>query len=175
MFSQTGQMANIYRPQRSWGKVMFSQACVILFTGGCLPQCMLGYTHPQSRHPLGADTPPSRHPEQTPPSRHPPGADPPQSRHPWEQTQSPGADTPQEHTHPPGAHPPEQTPPPPPGSRPPPEQTLPPGRRPSIPPHAPEHPGRYSHGAGSTHPTGMQSCYMTVFKIFSVWFGFCSI
>ena len=23
-----------YRPQRSWGKVMFSQACVILFTGG---------------------------------------------------------------------------------------------------------------------------------------------
>ena len=47
---------------------MFSQACVILFTGGCLSQCMLGchtppweqtppgtrYTH-QSRHPLGAD------------------------------------------------------------------------------------------------------------------------
>ena len=26
----------IYRPQRSWGKVIFSQACVILFTGGCL-------------------------------------------------------------------------------------------------------------------------------------------
>ena len=23
-----------YRPQRSWGKVIFSQACVILFTGG---------------------------------------------------------------------------------------------------------------------------------------------
>ena len=23
-----------YRPQRSWGKVVFSQACVILFTGG---------------------------------------------------------------------------------------------------------------------------------------------
>ena len=23
-----------YRPQRSWGKVMFSRACVILFTGG---------------------------------------------------------------------------------------------------------------------------------------------
>ena len=26
----------IYRPQRSWGKVMFLQASVILLTGGCL-------------------------------------------------------------------------------------------------------------------------------------------
>ena len=25
---------NHYRPQRSWGKVIFSQACVIMFTGG---------------------------------------------------------------------------------------------------------------------------------------------
>ena len=33
-----------YRPQRSWGKVIFSQASMILFMGG-LPQCMLGY-HP---------------------------------------------------------------------------------------------------------------------------------
>ena len=80
---------SFYRPQRSWGKVMFSQACVILFTGGCLPQCMLGYhTPPRSRHPPGADTPQSRH---TAWSRHPP----------------------QEQT-PPGEHtPPEQTPPPP--------------------------------------------------------------
>ena len=40
---------------------MFLQACVILFTGGCLPQCMLGHppehTPPQSRHPPRADTP----------------------------------------------------------------------------------------------------------------------
>ena len=28
---------NLYRPQRSCGKVMFSEASVILFTGGCLP------------------------------------------------------------------------------------------------------------------------------------------
>ena len=28
------ESANIYCPQRSWGKVMFSQVCVILFTGG---------------------------------------------------------------------------------------------------------------------------------------------
>ena len=53
-----------YRPQRSWGKVMFSQACVILFTGGgggswgegvCLSACW--------------DTIP---PEQTPPEQTPP-------------------------------------------------------------------------------------------------------
>ena len=64
-----------YRPQRSWAKVMFLQASVILLTGGgCLPQCMLG--HPPSRHPPWKQTPP----EQTPhPSRHPP---PPRSRHP---------------------------------------------------------------------------------------------
>ena len=43
-------IGNFYRPQRSWGKVMFSQACVILFTGGFLPQCMLGY-HPQDQTP----------------------------------------------------------------------------------------------------------------------------
>ena len=68
-----------YRPQRSWGKVMFSQACVILFTGGCLPQCMLGYT-PR---------------EQTPPgTRHPPAADPPGADTPWQQTHPPAADPP---------------------------------------------------------------------------------
>ena len=50
-----------YRPLRSWGKVIFSQASVILLTGGGLPQCMLGY-HP---------TPRTR--DQVPP----PGADPP--------------------------------------------------------------------------------------------------
>ena len=83
----------IYRPQRSWGKVMFLQASVILLTRGCLPQCMLGY-------PLEADTPPPprahTHPrEQTPPEQMPPpGADtPPRSRHPW-------ADTPWEQTSP---------------------------------------------------------------------------
>ena len=81
-----------YRPQRSWGKVMFSQACVILFTGGgvCLSACW-------DTTPQGADTPPgadppepttppqSRHPpEQTPPRSRPPtrGVDPPRSRHP---------------------------------------------------------------------------------------------
>ena len=38
-----------YRPQRSCGKVIFSQACVKNSVhGGCLPQCMLGYTHTQT-------------------------------------------------------------------------------------------------------------------------------
>ena len=80
-------------------KVVFLLMSVILLTGGCLPQCMLGYhppweqtppgsrppweqTNPRSRHLPGADNPPgSGHhpPEQTPPgsrptrSRHPPG------------------------------------------------------------------------------------------------------
>ena len=78
-----------YRPQRSWAKVMFLQASVILSRGGGLPQCMLGY------HPLGADTPRSRHP---PPDQTP---------------LPPGADTPPEQTQ---APPPDQTPPSP-GSR----------------------------------------------------------
>ena len=59
---------HFYRPQRSWAKVMFLQVCVILFTGGCLPQCMLGY------HPPGADTPQDQIP--------------PRSRSPLEQTPS---------------------------------------------------------------------------------------
>ena len=61
------QQNRFYRPQRSWAKVMFLQASVILSTGGGgvhAGQCMLGY-HPPPREqtPLGADTPQ----EQTPP------------------------------------------------------------------------------------------------------------
>ena len=112
---------------------MFLPASVILLTGGCLPQCMLGYT-PWSRHP----------PEQTPP-----GVDTPQSRHP------PRADTLQEQT-PLGADPPqEQTCPPSRSRHAPPEQTPPPRSR-----HPPgKHAGRYGQCAGGTHPTGMQSCF----------------
>ena len=32
-------------------KVIFLHLFVILFTGECLPQCMLGYPPPRSRHP----------------------------------------------------------------------------------------------------------------------------
>ena len=45
-----------YRPQRSWGKVMFLQVCVILFTGGV----------PDQVHPPGPGTPP---PDQAHPPR----------------------------------------------------------------------------------------------------------
>ena len=71
-----------YRRQTKFAKVMFLHLSVIVFTVICLPQCMLGYTHPweQTPPPPPADTPQSRHP---PGSRHPPA---PRSRHPWEQT-----------------------------------------------------------------------------------------
>ena len=56
---QSGWSAS-YRPQRSWAKVTFLQASVILSTGGGgLPQCMMGChpPPPRSRHPIRADTP----------------------------------------------------------------------------------------------------------------------
>ena len=46
-----------YRPQWSRGKVIFSQASVILFTGGCLPQCMLGYHTSWQQTPHGKADP----------------------------------------------------------------------------------------------------------------------
>ena len=58
-----------YRPQRSCGKVMFLHLSVILFTGVCLPQCMLGYI-PRAGTPPWADTLLGRHL----PGRHPPSA-----------------------------------------------------------------------------------------------------
>ena len=98
---------NFYRPQRSWGKVMFLQASVILLTGGVSASVHAGIPHP-----LGADTPPSRHPpEQTPPwEQTPPRSRHPQSRHPPEQT------LPQEQT-PPWEHSPQAYTPPPPRRR----------------------------------------------------------
>ena len=45
-------MVIFYRPQRSCGKVMFSQASVILFTRGCVWQTPPG-RHPPGRYPSG--------------------------------------------------------------------------------------------------------------------------
>ena len=92
-------IAAFYRPQRSWAKVMFLQASVILLTWGCLPQCMLGYPT-RSRHPPEQtpweETPPL---EQTPREQTPPRADTPQAdtpeQTPTEQTPRSGH-TPQE-------------------------------------------------------------------------------
>ena len=75
--------SNFYRPQRSWGKVMFLHVSVILLTGGVSASVHAGIHHPpwkQTPTP-GADTSPGADT---------PGAD------------TPGADTPLEET-PPGA------------------------------------------------------------------------
>ena len=64
-----------YRPQRSWAKVMFLQASVILFTGGRMSAS------------VHAGIPPPR--EQNPRADHHP---------PWEQTPPPEADTPRADT-----------------------------------------------------------------------------
>ena len=65
-------IAHIYRPQRSWGKVIFLYLSVILFTGGvCLSACW--------------DTPPDQ--AGTPWDQA--GNPPPQTRCPWDQA-SPG-------------------------------------------------------------------------------------
>ena len=102
---------NYYRPQRSCDKVIFSQASVILSTGGagCVSQNGLGQTPPPqadrgyvSQHTLG----------QTSPKRPPFGGQlrserTPLGRHPWADTSQ--ADTPQADT--PRADTPQATPP----------------------------------------------------------------
>ena len=122
---QVGPVSLIYyRPQRSCGKVMFSQASVILSTGrGGVWQTHPGRHHHPGRHPLlgrypQADpTPPGQTPpRQTPPSRQPLGSHPP-GRHPQADTplgRQPQADTPWVDTPrqtPPGQTLPRQTPP----------------------------------------------------------------
>ena len=68
---QTGSFVNsfimvyeyFYRPQRSWGKVIFSEACVKNSVHrGDLPHCMLGYPTPRikGRHPPEPDIPPGQ-------------------------------------------------------------------------------------------------------------------
>ena len=60
-----------YRPQRSWAKVMFLQASVIMLTGGVSASVHAGIHPPGSRH---------HPPRQTPPqTRHPPGSRPPKA------------------------------------------------------------------------------------------------
>ena len=77
---------NIYRPQRSWAKVMFLQVSVCPRGGGCLPQCMLGRQTPllDQAHPPRPGAPPgSRHPlDQAPPGADAPWDQTPRSRHP---------------------------------------------------------------------------------------------
>ena len=118
-------------------KVIFLHLSVILFTGGCLPQCMLGCHPPQSRPSLGADPPRADTPleQTTPKSRHPPEQTPlwsryPPSRHP--QTKY----TPGTKYTPPGLSTLPRT------------KYTPPGKQTSV----------YGQRAAGTHPTGMHSC-----------------
>ena len=127
-----------YRPQRSCGKVMFSQASVILFTGG-------GDT-PQTDTPW-ADTPFARHPPADTPLGRPPWADTPRQTCPRQpppgQTplrQTPQADTPQADTPSPG-----QTP-----------------LKADTPPPIPQ---QTATAADSTHPTRMHSCYTLLLHV----------
>ena len=107
---KVGVVTFYYRPQRSWAKVIFSQACVCPRGGGvCLSACWdippgtrtpreqtdPGPEPPQTRPPPpGADTPP----DQTPQSRHPPGPDPPPGK------QTPAYGQRATGTHPTGMH-----------------------------------------------------------------------
>ena len=112
-FPYTGYLkVQLLPPARKLGQgYVFTGVCHSVNEGGCLPQCMLGYTPLEQTHPLEQTPPqsrpsppeqacPPRPPEQTPPrSRHPPRADNPPQQIP------PTADMP------PGSRPPKQTPP----------------------------------------------------------------
>ena len=95
----------IYRPQRSWGKVMFLQASVILLTGG---EYLTRYTPPRPGTPPDQYIPQTRSPPKDqvhPPDQVPPSGDqvlppqdqvhPPQTRYiPRDQVHPPGPGTP---------------------------------------------------------------------------------
>ena len=114
------KLRNYYRPQRSWGKVMFLQVCVILFTGGGVPDQV--HPSPGTRYTPGPGTPPGKPPlgpgtprqPGTPPST--PGPDtppldqvhPPDQVHPLGPGTPPTRYTPQDQVHPPTRY----TPPP---------------------------------------------------------------
>ena len=90
---------SFYRPQRSWAKVMFLQACVCPQEGGrgvCLSAC---WDTPQPPPP-GADTPQ----DQAPPRADTPGADtPPQEQTTPRDQAPPQEQTPRDQAPPPGS------------------------------------------------------------------------
>ena len=83
---------HFYRPQRSWGKVMFLQVCVILFTGGVPDQVPPGtrYTPQPGTPPQTRYTPGTRYPP-PPRTRYTPSPDqvPPWTRYPRDQVHPP--------------------------------------------------------------------------------------
>ena len=112
---------------------IFTGVCDSVHMGRGLPQCMLGYHPPGTRHhPPGSGTPQDQAP--------------PRNKYPLE----PGTCPPEPGTCPPQTR---QAPPSPgPG--------IPSG--PGPPPTGTEHTGRYGQRAGGMHPTGMQSCLLLI-------------
>ena len=176
-----GQGCAYYRPQRSWGKVMFLQASVILLTG------REGIPHPPDYiHPPGLHTPPDYiPPTQTvyplnyvPPSRttYPPDYVPPldyippQTMYPWDYI-PPGTTYPRLCT--PGLHTPRTTYP---LNYVPPRTMYPPPSPDYIPPQTMYPPDCIPPGlrtpldglcAGGTHPTRMHFCFPEFLQNFS--------
>ena len=66
--SSANKLWDFYRLQRSWGKVMFLQASVILSTGGGVPD----QVHPPDQVPPGPGTPPPPGPGTPPRTRYSP-------------------------------------------------------------------------------------------------------
>ena len=90
-------MTNVhYRRQRSCGKVIFSQASVILSTGEVSAWVHAGIHHPRADTSPEADTPLGRH---SPSGRHPLGR-----HHPPEQTPPQQMATAEDGAHPTGMH-----------------------------------------------------------------------
>ena len=65
-----------YRPQRSWGKVIFLQASVILLTGGCLTR-----QTPKGQTPPVRPIPPGQTPQVRPPWADTPRSDAPRTKY----------------------------------------------------------------------------------------------
>ena len=86
----TSRYFGFYRPQCICGKVMFSQASVILFTGGGVSD-----RYPLGRHISGQTLPLGRHlPGRHLPGRHLPGRHPPTRQTPPQSDTAPGTQTP---------------------------------------------------------------------------------
>ena len=134
-----------YRPQRSWGKVMFLHMSAILFRGGGV--CHNPPPTPEQAHTL----------EQASPSgQAPPWAAPPLRAGPPGPTPPPWADTPWAGT-PLGRNPLGRHPAPPQWA-----DTPLPGQTPPAPTQSML---GYGQQAGGTHPTGIQSCFYLAFLV----------
>ena len=128
----------LHWPQRSWAKVIFSQACIKNSVHGGVSASVHAGIHPPR-----ADTPPDQAPPQT---RYPPRTDtPPDQAHTPHRADTPQADTLPKQTPSPSRHPLTL-----------PDQLPPPGKQTAA----------YGQWAAGTHPTGMHSCFFQFHVVF---------